>query len=122
MQQALHHIVHGGRTYLVKRFKFTVAAAQTDSVVLAASEGRFFVVLSMIALCSATTTAKFSSKPGTGATTDLTDALPIAENGGFVLPEGCHGWLQTRASEALTISTGGDGGITGFGSYIEVSP
>lgn len=85
----------------------TIAASQTDSVLVAASGTAKIVVTSVIINQGDTTpsTVTFNSK-GAGAGTAISPPFKAAANGGFVLPFNEAGWFATNAGEALTVTTG----------------
>lgn len=84
-----------------------VAAAATDSVLVAANFGTgarirvvgVFVNAADAGVCTFT----FNSKGG-GAGTAISPTFKIPLNGGFVLPME-EGWFETNPGEALTITT-----------------
>src|SRR3990167_9496311 len=107
---------------IVKRAILNVAAAQTDTSLVAAVSGKIIRVLSATALTGATATnLTFSSKLGADASVAISPLFANAINGGFHLPMNEHGHLQTVAGAALTVTTGA-GSTTGILiSYIEVT-
>lgn len=83
-----------------------VAAAQTDSALVAAVPNRKIRVLGVLvnAKDAGAVTFTFNSKPaGAGNAISPTFIAPL--NGGFVLPQGGDGWFETVAGEGLTITT-----------------
>lgn len=83
-----------------------VAAAQTDSVLVAAVAGKTIRVLSVAFVCGATATnATFNSK-GSGAGTAISPVFQNAANGGAILPHNPLGWFECAEGEGLTLTTG----------------
>lgn len=82
-----------------------VAAAATDSVLVAASGGSRIRVCSVFAnaVDAGVVTFTFNSK-GAGAGTAISPTFEVPLNGGFVLPDS-EGWFETNAGEALTVTT-----------------
>lgn len=82
-----------------------VAAAATDSVLVAAVNGTRIRVLGVlvngvdVGVCTFT----FNSK-GAGAGTAISPTFEVPLNGGFVLPME-EGWFETNPGEALTVTT-----------------
>lgn len=80
----------------------TIAASQTDSVLVAARTGYRIRVTALGISCGATaSTVQFGSK-GAGATTAVS---PVYQNS-ISQPEVKKGWFQTLASEGLVVATG----------------
>lgn len=87
--------------------KGTVAASQTDSVLIAAVAGKKIRVLSIALVVAGTaTTSTFGSKAGAGATTAISPAFSPAANGSLVLPFSPTGWMETLSGEGLVVTTG----------------
>jgi hypothetical protein len=83
----------------------TVAAAQTDSVVIAARSGSKIRVRAAFinGTDAGASTVTFNSKGG-GAGTAISPALKVTNNTALTLPD-CGGWFETNAGEALTVTT-----------------
>lgn len=98
-----------------------IAASQTDAAGVPAVEGKIIRVISLYALAGGTATnLTLNSKPEGDAGAAISALLANAANGGELLPRNADGWFQTKAGEALTITTGA-GDATGMQvSYIEV--
>lgn len=89
-----------------------VAAAQTDSVLVAGEPGKTIRVLAFHFVCGATaTTATFNSK-GAGAGTAISCLYANAANSGISPPTNELGWFETAEGESLTLTTGA-GSTTG---------
>jgi hypothetical protein len=83
----------------------SVAASQTDSVLVAAGTGKIIVHSVVINQGDTTpSTVTFNSK-GWGAGTAISPPLKAGANGGFVLPDN-PGWFGTKVGEGLTVTTG----------------
>lgn len=94
-----------GEGYGLKNAWDNVAAAQTDSVLVAAVPGKKIRVRGVLANAkdAGAVTFTFNSKPG-GAGTAISPTFIVPLNGGFALPVG-EGWFETNAGEGLTITT-----------------
>ena len=92
-----------------------IAAAATDSVLVAASGSSRVRVHSVIVNQGDTTPSAvtFGSKLGAGATTAIAPPLKGSANGGFVLADNEAGWFQTLPGEGLVVTTGA-GSTTGI--------
>lgn len=95
-----------------------VAAAQTESSLVAAVTGKHIRVLAYIVQCgSSATTVVFNSDSSA-----ITPTFANAANGGAVVGFNPVGWFETNAGEALTVTTG-SGATTGvLVRYVEVDP
>jgi hypothetical protein len=90
-----------------------VAAAQTDSPIVAAVAGFKIRVHQILINCGATaTTARFKSKPGGGGS-NISPLFQPAANGGFTAPESDAGWFETVSGQGLAVDTGA-GSATGI--------
>lgn len=100
----------------------SIAASQTDSVLVAAVAGSKIVVTAFIINQGDTTpsTVTFNSK-GSGAGTAIFAGLKYAANGGTSTPPADQGWFATNAGEALTVTTGA-GSTSGVGVIYKVIP
>jgi hypothetical protein len=105
-----------GKLYEVKRAFENVAASDTDEEIVAAVSGKKIRVLAVVAVAGGTATnLTFNS-----ASAAISPLLANGTNGGEVLPYNPHGWFQTVAGEALTVTTGA-GSTTGILIlYIEI--
>lgn len=92
------------------------ASGAGDNTVVAAVTGRRIRVLSAFAVGAGAVTVKFQS--GAGGT-DITGAMSLSANGGFVLPFNEGGWFQTDQGALLNVSLGGAVNVAGGISYIE---
>lgn len=100
----------------VKRAILNQAASGTAQTLVSAVTLKKIRVLWVYALAGATATnLTFNS-----ASTAISPLLANGANGGEVLPRNDHGWFETTAGEALTVTTGA-GATTGIGvGYVEV--
>lgn len=91
----------------------SVAASQTDSVLVAAVTGAKVRVIAFLLNHGDTTASAvtFNSKSA-GAGTAKTPALKGPANGGFVAGQIDAGWFETNEGEGLTVTTGA-GSTTG---------
>lgn len=81
----------------------TIAASQTDSVLVAARTGFRIRVTAFAISCGGTaSTVQFGSKLAAGATTAVS---PVYQNS-ISQPEVKKGWFQTISGEGLVVSTG----------------
>lgn len=88
-----------GRT--VQRVSIAQGAAGSTDILAAAGGQRIYLLGAFIDL-DAAGTLKFQS----GGTTDISGAIPIAINGGFVLPPSIEApWSYTKVGEKLNIVT-----------------
>lgn len=115
MQSGYIELQNGTRAP-IKRVKANVAQSQTDSSMVAAVTGKKIRVLSIAMVAGGTATdATFNS-----GSTAISCLFANAANGGAVLPFNEHGWFETVAGAALTVTTGA-GSTTGIQlTYIEV--
>jgi len=100
----------------VKNAYDSIAASQTDSVLVAAVAGRKIRVLTyMINQGDTTPSAVTFNSKGSGAGTAIWPAIKYAANGGSNPPMNKdRGWFSTLVGEALTVTTGA-GSTTGVG-------
>lgn len=92
-------------------------ATSGDNTVVAAVSGKRIRVLSVALITTTATTVAFES----GASgTALTGDMPLAANGGFVLPFNAAGWFQTASGSLLNMELGGAIQTSGMLTYIEV--
>lgn len=85
----------------IQRSFVNTAALGNTAVVAAQGAGIKIRVLAVVMVSTLAQTVKFQS-----ATTDISAGLPVAANGGAVMPYNDHGWMQTNANEALNINLG----------------
>lgn len=98
----------------------SIAASQTDSVLVAAVTGKKIRVIAFLVNQGDTTpsTVQFNSK-GSGAGTAVFPAFKAAANGFYAVPECESGWFATNAGEGLTVTTGA-GSTSGVAVIYEV--
>lgn len=102
----------------VQRAVANVAAASTDSVLVAAvagtnQVGKAIRVHAVIASSGAVATAITFNSKGSGAGTAISPTFQNGINGGEVLAHCASGWFETNPGEALTVTTGA-GSTTGI--------
>lgn len=85
-----------------------------DSELVAAVPGKRLKLISGLAVSAGTVSIKFKS-----ASTDLTGAMPLIANSGFVIPEATAGWIVTAQGEALNINLSGAVQVSGMIVYEE---
>lgn len=106
MATARSMTVRGSRGGLYNAWD-NVAAAATDSVLVAASFGaaaRIRVVYAFVnAVDVGVCTFTFNSK-GAGAGTAISPTFEVPLNGNLLLPD-TEGWFETNPGEALTVTT-----------------
>ena len=88
-----------------------------DNQIIAAVTNQSIKVLSVALVAGGTVNLKWRS-----ATTDLSGAIPLIANSGFVLPASSPGqgnYLQTASGEALNINLSGGVQVSGHISYYE---
>jgi hypothetical protein len=96
--------------------KFAQISAAASADVVAAVPGKKIRVLQYKVVVDAAMTVKFQS----GASTDLTGAMPFAANGGSSDPYSPVGLFETAVGEKLNVVLVGAGNIAGHLSYQEV--
>lgn len=103
---------------LTPKYKLAnIAAAQTNSAIVAAVTSKKIRVVAAIAVCGGTATNFTFTSGSSGAISAL---FANGANGGFTLPFNPLGWFETVAGEALNATTGA-GATTGVSVvYIEV--
>lgn len=74
--------------------------AAGTTVLAAASPNQKHKIIGVVLMLDATGTLKFIDGSG-----DLTGAMPIAANGGFVLPSSLFPYTQTATNSALSLVT-----------------
>lgn len=107
-------IIRNGQTDLTPKFTKISASASADLVALVAAKK--IRVVSFFIVVTTAVTVKLQS----GATTDLTGAMPFGANGGISLPYNPSGWFETVAGEKLNMVLGAGIAVAGGLSYIEV--
>ena len=81
------------------KFAFINATGSGNTALVAAVTGAKIRVVGLSLVTLVANTVKFQS-----ATTDKSAGLPLAANGGLVLPLNEHGWLETTRGEALNFN------------------
>lgn len=76
--------------------------------------GRRIKVIAAILVSAGTVSVKFRS-----ASTDLSGAMPLIANSGFVIPESFVGWVVTEPGEALNLHLSGAVQVSGMLVYEE---
>lgn len=109
-------VMNGLAALTPKYFSATVAASQTDSVLIALVGGKKLRILSLCAQCGGTATDMTFESNGT----TRKHKIPAGINGGQVLPFNPVGWFETAAGETLTVTTGAGSSCEITGTYIEV--
>ena len=100
----------------------SVAASQTDSVLVAAKAGQKIRVDALVVNFGDTTASIVTLlTKGSGAGTAIAPPLKATPNGGFVLPPSPAGWFATNRGESLTVTTGA-GSTTNIGLSYSLSP
>lgn len=100
----------------------TVAASQTDSVLVAAvANMKIRVHAFMINQGDAANAVTFNTKPA-GAGTAISPALKYSINGGTTSTEAPSGWFETNRGEGLTVTTGATASNTGIMVVYSVVP
>lgn len=101
----------------------TVAASDTDEILVAAVAGRRILLLQLLAVSDDETTITLKSK-GAGAGTDISPDIPHAGGAGIatgeVLPPSPYGWCVTNPGEALAVDTSAGGATALLGAYVLV--
>jgi hypothetical protein len=93
------------------------AAASGDNTILVAVTGKRLCVLGIFLMAAGAVNATVKSN-----TTALSGAIPLAANGGFVVPPPANpemDWLETNAGEALVLTLSGAVQVSGFITYYE---
>lgn len=78
-----------------------ISASSTDNTLVAANANARIRVHSLFIVATAALTATF--KDGTGGTA-ITGAMPLAANGGVVLPYNPEGWFITSKNTLLSLN------------------
>jgi hypothetical protein len=95
----------------------TVAASQTDSVVVAANPNARIRVLSIWCLSASTSTYVFNSK-GSGAGTAITPTVTGSANLTLAVSGADTPLFSTNLGEGLALTTGAGGNTTVLVSYV----
>lgn len=106
--------IMNGAVQLTPKFAAISASASGDLVALVASKK--IRVVSFFIVVATAVTVKLQS----GASSDLTGAMPFGANGGISLPYNPNGWFQTVSGEKLNMVLGSGVAVAGGLSYIEV--
>ena len=106
-----------GRPIFVQRAFANCTASGDTQIVAAQAPGVKTRVLSMYAIAASAVTFKFRS-----ATTDISPSVFLATNGGFVLPNNDHGWIQTNAGEALNVNINANVNVGVQITWIPINP
>ena len=89
-----------------------------DNTLVAAVTAKRIRVLSAFIICTTAGDVRFES----GASgTALTGQMPVAANGGFVLPYTPAGWFQTASATLLNLELSGTLDCNGSLAYVEAS-
>lgn len=107
--------VYAGATALTPKRGVINLSATGDLQALVS--GKKIRVMSMMYVCSAALTVKFTS--GTGPT-DITGPMSHVANGGMPFSESKKGLFETAAGAKLSMSITGTGTVAGFYTYVEV--
>ena len=105
-----------GNTLTVKRTKASIAASTTGGTLVAAVTGKKIRIISLLALCGATTT----NVTLLSNTTALTGTLVLPVAGTIPWQYNPAGWLDTTAGEALKATTGTGATVEFVIDYVEV--
>lgn len=95
----------------INRYFGAPAGAGDNVLVAARGAGIRIRVLAAFQVTTLANTVHFRS-----AATPISPALPLAANGGIVLPFNPSGWFQTAANEALNLN---NSAATAVGTYVE---
>jgi hypothetical protein len=82
------------------QYSFANPAASGLTTVVPIQAGQRIVVLQCCVITSATNTVNFASS----VAGPISASMPLAANGGFVMPFSEVGWFQTAIGEALQIN------------------
>jgi hypothetical protein len=99
------------------KFASISASASGDNTVISLVSAKKIKVLSVILVASGTVSVKWRSN-----TTDISGAMPLVANSGFVLPASSPGqghYFETAAGQALNINLSGAVAVNGHISYYE---
>jgi hypothetical protein len=104
-------------TPLQVNYAAIAASGSGNNTLVAAVPGSRIRVLSIWIIAAGSVTVQFQD--GAGGT-NLSGAVPLNTNTGFVLPLNEHGWFQTTAGNLLNASLGSAVAIAGSLSYVLV--
>lgn len=96
--------------------KFVAVNLSASGDLISAVTGKKIRVLHGLIMGAGDVTVKFQS----GGSTDLTGALPLADNVGFQIPYSPVGNFQTATSEKLNLVLSGSVDVDGWLVYVEV--
>lgn len=82
------------------QYAFATPSASGSTTIIPAQGSQRIRVLQVCVITSSANNVKFQSN----GTTDLTALFPLAQNGGFVLPQSRAGWFNTNIGESLTFN------------------
>lgn len=85
---------------LTVQYAFLTPTLSGGSTIVGAQAGQRIIVLQCCVITSAPNSVQFQSN---GAT-NISALMPLAANGGFVLPYSAVGWFQTNIGESLVIN------------------
>lgn len=94
---------------------FATISTSASADIVAAVTGKVIQVRAVFIVVTTAVTVKFQ----TGATTDITGAMPLGANGGFVLPYNEKGWFQTASGAKLNLVLGS--GVATAGGLVYVT-
>ena len=109
-------VTAAGVVATVKRLNGTVAASQTDAVLVAGVTGKKIRLLSLHLDCAGTATVATLQSNATAIMGPFNNAASEQT----VLPYHPHGWKETAAGEALKMTTGAGATTSWAVTYIEV--
>jgi hypothetical protein len=91
------------------QYAFITPSSSGASTVVGVQAGQRIIVLQCCVIASVANNVKFQSN----GTTDISATMPLAANGGFVMPFSAVGWFQTAIGESLAFnqSTGASTGV-----------
>ena len=95
----------------VRRVSVTVAAGQTDSVLLEPTSTRRVRVVALHAQAVGLASNFTLNSKGSGAGVALSAALGVASGEPVLWPFDPNGWLDTLLGESLTVTTGAGGSV-----------
>ena len=82
------------------QYAFLTPSVSGSNTIVAVQTNQRIIVLQCCVITSGTNSVKFQSN----GTSDISALMPLAANGGFVLPFSAVGWMQTNIGESLTIN------------------
>lgn len=108
--------IFSGLTPLMPKFAVIAASSSGDNTLIAAVTGKKIRVVEYMLVAAGTVSVKFRS----GATPDLTGAMPMVANSSLVGGYCPVGMFETVAGLPLTLNLSGAVAVTGHLTYIEV--